>query len=151
MGIAVCGDPTRRALYKARAHGVSPRARSGDDSGRRHLPGRRRGDDGRLLLKACHRKDNRDVVPYDPWLRQRSHVNMQLTAGIRAVKHYRGHDRDCLVASAAADDEAHESAGVDEVRSCIDARYVGPVASAWRISAFPLSALRCRTAWGASR
>ena len=93
----------------------------------------RRRDDGRVIMKGLYEMDNRDIVPYNPSLCQKydAHINVEIVASIKAVKYlfkytFKGHDR------------AEIEAGVDEISDHINARYVGPAESAWRLFEFPL-------------
>ncbi|PIA50577.1 hypothetical protein AQUCO_01200042v1 [Aquilegia coerulea] len=74
--------------------------------------------------------DNRDVVPYNPYLSEMfdCHINTEVCASVRAVKYihkyiYKGHDRTTMVVGAAN----------DEIQQYLDSRYVGPVEAAWRL------------------
>ena len=78
--------------------------------------------------------DNRWVVPYNPYLarKYRAHINVHVCTSIRAVKYlykyiHKGHDR-----------AAVEVVVRDEVQDFIDARYVGPPESCWRLLSFDM-------------
>eukprot|EP00973_Karenia_brevis_P064014 8895875-Karenia_brevis.AAC.1 len=60
--------------------------------------------------------DNRDVVPYNPYLSQKfqAHINVEVVSSIKAVKYlykytYKGHDR------------AELEVGIDEITDHINA------------------------------
>ena len=85
------------------------------------------------MLKGLHAIDARDVVPYNPYLSKisRCHLNVEYCGSIRAVKYlykymYKGHDRAQLQFKA------------DEVERYMDARYVGPPESCWRLLRLPM-------------
>ena len=89
-----------------------------------------------LAHKGVAQVDDRDVVPYNPFLLKRydAHLNVEVTEGIRFVKYmykytYKGHDR------------ARLRLGGDEIESYVEARYVGPCEAAWRLFQFPLSGM----------
>ena len=65
--------------------------------------------------------DNRDVIPYNPYLSRMFdyHINVKVCAGIRCVKYihkyiYTGHDQTTMVLG-----------GGDEIQQYLDARYIG--------------------------
>jgi hypothetical protein len=85
------------------------------------------------VTKGRHQIDARDVVPYNPYLskRYKCHLNVEYCGIIKAVKYlfkytYKGHDRASLQVS------------TDEVQRFVDARYVGPPESCWRLFQFPM-------------
>ena len=93
----------------------------------------RRRDDGRVACKNGFEFDNRDVVPYNPFLckKYNAHINVEIVASIKAVKYlfkytFKGHDR------------AEVDAQIDEITEHINARYVGPAEACWRLFEFPL-------------
>ena len=92
----------------------------------------RRRDNGRCVEKNGMVLDNRWVVPYNPYLvkKYKAHINVHVCTSIRAVKYlykyiHKGHDR-----------AAVEVVVQDEVKDFIDARYVGPPESCWRLLFF---------------
>ena len=94
----------------------------------------RRRDNGRCVEKNGVVMDNRWVVPYNPYLLRKynAHINVHVCTSIRAVKYmykyiYKGHDRAAI-----------EVAVHDEVQDFIDARYVGPPESCWRLLSFEM-------------
>ena len=94
----------------------------------------RRRDNGRFVTKRGCQLDNRWVIPYNPYLTSKygAHINVQVCTSIRAVKYlykyiHKGYDR-------AAMDVVYR----DEVQEFIDARYVGPSESCWRIFGYPM-------------
>lgn len=96
----------------------------------------RRRDAGITVHKNGAILDNRDVVPYSPFLAKRfdAHINVEVVSSIRLVKYmykyvYKGHDRANIEVSGPR----------DEIREHIDARYVGPCEAAWRLLQFPVN------------
>ena len=94
----------------------------------------RRRDTGRCVEKNGMALDNRWVVPYNPYLvrRFKGHINVHVCTSIRAVKYlykyiHKGHDRAAI-----------EVVVRDEVKDFIDARYVGPPESCWRLLSFDM-------------
>ena len=90
------------------------------------------------FVKGGHVIDNRDVVPYNPYLSKRfkCHINVEVVTSLKSVKYlfkyvHKGHDR--------ADLEMKFNN--DEIKAHIDARYVGPAEACWRLFGFPLSGL----------
>ena len=93
----------------------------------------RRRDNGRVAHKGNAVLDNRDVIPYNPYLSRRfqCHLNVEVVSSIRAVKYlfkysYKGHDRATI------------EFGIDEVKEFLDTRYVGPPEACWRIFEFDM-------------
>ena len=79
--------------------------------------------------------DNRDVVPYNPYLSRRfeCHINVEIVASLKSVKYvykyiHKGHDRAELAFRFKN----------DEIAAHVDARYVGPAEASWRLFGFPL-------------
>uniref|UniRef100_A0A182W8J2 Uncharacterized protein n=1 Tax=Anopheles minimus TaxID=112268 RepID=A0A182W8J2_9DIPT len=100
-------------------------------------PQYRRRDDGRTVTVQGIELDNRYVVPYNPWFTHKynCHINVEVCTSISSVKFlykyvYKGHDR--LSVSLAP--------GNDEIQQHIDARYLSPTDSCWRIMRFELQA-----------
>lgn len=85
--------------------------------------------------------DNRYVVPYNPTLLKlfNAHINVEVASSVKSVKYlykyiYKDHDTAGITIG-----ETNESIiEHDEIRSFIEARYVGPVEAAWRILSKPL-------------
>ena len=95
---------------------------------------RRRYNDGQKYTVRGQEVDNRDVVPYNPYLSKRfnCHINVEVCAGIRCVKYihkyiYKGYDRTTMVLGSA-----------NEIQQYLDARYIGPPEAAWRIFGNPM-------------
>ena len=95
---------------------------------------RRRNDGRKHEVRGGHEVDNRDVVPYNPYLSRKynCHINVEVCAGLRCVKYinkyiYKGHDRATIVLG-----------GVDEIKQYLDARYIGPPEAAWRLLGHPM-------------
>ncbi|XP_058219883.1 uncharacterized protein LOC131330353 [Rhododendron vialii] len=89
----------------------------------------RRRSDGKVYVVRGHEVDNRDVVPYNPYLSKRfnCHINVEVCAGMRCVKYihkyiYKGYDRTTMVLGSA-----------NEIQQYLDSRYIGPPEAAWRI------------------
>ncbi|XP_052901555.1 uncharacterized protein LOC128309213 [Anopheles moucheti] len=100
-------------------------------------PQYRRRNSGRSVTVQGTELDNRYVVPYNPWLTHKynCHINIEVCTSISSVKYlykyvYKGHDR--LSVSLAV--------GGDEIQQHIDARYLSPTDSCWRIMRFELQA-----------
>jgi hypothetical protein len=79
-----------------------------------------------------HRFDNRDVVPYNPFLllRYNCHINVELCSSIRLVKYlykyvYKGHDRANVTI-------------VDEIQTFLDCRYLCAQEACWRLFQFEM-------------
>ena len=94
-------------------------------------PRYRRRESSQACRKGAHVVDARDVVPYNPYLSKKyaCHLNVEHCGTVKAVKYlykytYKGHDR------------AELAFGVDELQEYVDARYVGPPESCWRLLGF---------------
>lgn len=82
--------------------------------------------------------DNRFVVPYCPILLTifNCHINVEIVSSIKSVKYlykyiYKGHD----AASVVIENNMNDAEIVhDEIKDFIEARYVGPVETYWRIA-----------------
>jgi hypothetical protein len=91
-----------------------------------------------------HEMDNRWVVPYNPYLLQyfNYYINVEACGSIKTVKYLfkyicKGHDRACItIGDATAVDN---NGAIDEIKQYIDARWVSPPESLWRIYGFDLS------------
>ena len=88
-------------------------------------------------MKGGKEFDNRDVVPYNPYLARRfeAHINVEVVTSLKSVKYlfkytFKGHDRAAL--------ELHDG---NEVAAHVDARYVGPAEACWRLFGFPLQGM----------
>ena len=95
---------------------------------------RRRNNGIQLVKNACI-MDNRDVVPYSPFLTKKfdAHINVEVVSSIRLVKYmykyvYKGHDSANLDLTDAN----------DEIRAHVDARYVGASEAVWRLLELPV-------------
>uniref|UniRef100_A0A4Y0BJ30 Helitron_like_N domain-containing protein n=1 Tax=Anopheles funestus TaxID=62324 RepID=A0A4Y0BJ30_ANOFN len=100
-------------------------------------PQYRRRNSGRTVTVNGTVLDNRNVVPYNPWLSHKynCHINVEVCTTISSVKYlykyvYKGQDR--LSVSV--------TGGNDEIQQFIDARYLSPTDSCWRIMRFELQA-----------
>ena len=81
--------------------------------------------------------DNRDVVPYNPYLSQKynCHINFEICNSIKAIKYlhkyvYKGYD--------CASVKLTEVYNHDEISDYVNGRYVGAPEAAWKIQAFPM-------------
>lgn len=104
----------------------------------------RRRDNGRTIEKNVKNLgktifDNRDVVPYNPFLtfKYNCHINVEHCASVKSVKYLylyitKGPDRATI--------DIKSGEGRDEVKEHLDARYVGPQEACWKLFGFPLSA-----------
>ncbi|KAL5730296.1 hypothetical protein ACHQM5_003135 [Ranunculus cassubicifolius] len=95
----------------------------------------RRRDTGIQYEVNGHMVDNRNVVPYNPYLSAMfdSHINVEVCASVRAVKYihkyiYKGFDKATMVFVNAS----------DEIQQYIDARYIGSPEAAYRILRNPM-------------
>ena len=95
----------------------------------------RRRDTVAEVIKGNCIMNNRDFVPYCPYLTKKydAHINVEVVSSIRLVKYmnkyvYKGHDRANVDVADAA----------DEIRAHIDARWVGPSEAMWRLLEFPV-------------
>ena len=100
-------------------------------------PEYRRRDTRETWVKGGKEFDNRDIVPYNPYLARRfeAHINVEVVTSVKSLKYlfkctFKGHDRAAL--------ELHQG---DEVATHVDARYVGPAEGCWRIFGYPLHAM----------
>jgi hypothetical protein len=103
----------------------------GDDG----YPKYARPDNGRFFEKNGNRYDNRDVVPYNPYLsaKYNCHINVEFCASVHAVKYihkyiYKGHDRTTL--------EINVDQNRNEIKEYLDSRYISASESCWRIFEF---------------
>ena len=97
----------------------------------------RRRDNGRRLNREAFLYDNRDIVPYNPYLstRYNAHINVEVASNVDAFKYlykyvHKGPDR----IAATIDREI-----VDEIKEHIDARWLGTTESMWHLFAFPMA------------
>ncbi|XP_040151861.1 uncharacterized protein LOC120893811 [Anopheles arabiensis] len=100
-------------------------------------PQYRRRNNGRSVTVKGIKLDNRYVVPYNPWFTHKynCHINIEVCTSISSVKYlykyvYKGHDRLSVTLAV----------GNDEIQQHIDARYLSPTDSCWRIMRFELQA-----------
>ena len=104
----------------------------GDDG----YPKYARPNNGRSFVKRGFEYDNRDVVPYNPYLtaKYNCHINVEICAAVEAVKYihkyiYKGHDRTTLEVS----DQQR-----DEIKEYLDAQYISAAESCWHIFEFSM-------------
>ena len=107
-------------------------------------PKYRRRSDGRTVNVKCPDGkfvllDNRNVVPYCPWLTKKfnAHINVEACTSLKSVKYlykyiYKGHD--------CANIQIDEVINHDEIKTYLDARYVSSPEAVWRIFQFPMHA-----------
>ena len=89
-----------------------------------------RKNDGRTFEVKEKFVDNRDVVPYNPYLSKKYnyHINIEICTSVHAVKYihkyiYKGHDRTTM-------QFGHKP---DKIKQYIDAKYIGAAEAAWRL------------------
>ena len=99
-----------------------------------------RPNNGRIARKGNIAVDNRWIVPYNPWLlrKYQAHINVEICASFKSVKYlykyvYKGHDCANIVLRA---EETNRVLNYDEITSYLNARYIGPTESCWRIFSF---------------
>src|SRR6267143_100262 len=80
-----------------------------------------------------HTFDNRDVIPYNPYLSTKydCHINVEICASVKAIKYihkyiYKGHDR----ATVGVGED------IDEILEHIGSRYIGPTEGFWHIAEY---------------
>ncbi len=129
-------------LYRRRDTGIKYLKK-----GNRHRLPPREGETQGVLVSDY--VDNRDVVPYNPYLllRYECHINVEICSSIAAVKYlfkyvYKGHDcavfkidRVERVGSSGRTETVHNW---DEISSYLDTRYVSAPEAVWRILGFPM-------------
>jgi len=106
--------------------------RYGDDG----YPEYARPDNGRTYANPKGQTfDNRNVVPYNPFLSARydCHINVEICASVKAIKYihkyiYKGHDRATVVVGK----------DIDEISDYIGAHYVGSAEGCWHMMEFPM-------------
>ena len=86
--------------------------------------------------------DNRLIVPYNSELLQifDCHINVEAVSSLKSVKYiykyiYKGHDSAYLIITGPSNETTINH---DEIRNFIEARYVGPSETCWRILNKPL-------------
>ncbi|KAK9873683.1 hypothetical protein WA026_023683 [Henosepilachna vigintioctopunctata] len=110
------------------------------DGGRR--PQYRRRDNGRFAVLTrrngeVQRVDNRDVVPYNPYLclKYESHINVEVCSNVIACKYifkYINKGPDAAVI------RVENEIIFDEISAFLDSRYVSSGEAAWRLLEFPI-------------
>lgn len=90
--------------------------------------------------------DNRNVVPYNPWLslRYQAHINVEYCASIKAIKYlykyvYKGSDR-ATITMVRGDDRVDLDVPQtqNEPQQYESKRYVGASEASWRLLDFPI-------------
>ena len=104
----------------------------------------RRRDTGGEVIKGNGIMNNRDDVPYCPFLTKKydAHIVLEVVSSVRLVKYmnkyvYKGHDRANIDVADAA----------DEIKAHIDARWVGPSEAMWRSRISRAAVHTLRSAW----
>ena len=104
----------------------------GDDG----YPQYARPNNGCYFEKNGHRYDNRDVVPYNPYLsaKYNCHINVEICTSVQAIKYihkyiYKGHDRTTL--------EVYDQ-NRNEVKEYLDSRYISAAESCWHTFEFSM-------------
>ena len=95
-----------------------------------------RPNDGRTYINShSHTCDNRDVIPYNPYLsaRYNCHINVEICTSVKVIKYihkyiYKGHNRATL---GVGED-------IDEILEHIGSCYIGPSEAFWHIAEFPM-------------
>ncbi|KAL7294873.1 hypothetical protein TKK_0011797 [Trichogramma kaykai] len=103
---------------------------------------RRRNTNQMYVRKNNHKVDNRNVVPYCPelLLMFNCHINVEVCSSIQSIKYlhkyiYKGHDAASVVIT---NNDEGTIVNHDEIKTYINARYVGPSEAVWRILSKPL-------------
>ena len=117
----------------------------GEDS----YPRYRRRDNRRCVLKRFRgrevRLDNRNVVPYNPYLLSKydAHINVEVCSSVKAIKYihkyiHKGSDRACIGLNGTDRDRGSVglNQGVDEITEYQEGRYISPPEACWRIFGF---------------
>lgn len=97
----------------------------------------RRRNNGVTAQKGVHQVDNRDIVPYSPFLSLKydAHINVEICCSIRSVKYlfkyiYKGYDSASIEFINADGDKCMM---YDEITSYINMRYLSPPEAIWRL------------------
>ena len=107
----------------------------------------RRRNTGRTMPHWKRLLDNRDVVPYNPYLllKYNCHINVEICSGVASVKYlykyvYKGPDHATMEIRRARGMSSEEPLPEDrdEVSDFLDTRYLGPCEAAWRLFGFGL-------------
>jgi hypothetical protein len=94
----------------------------------------RRRNTRQVYIDGVHEVDNRNVVPYNPYLSEMfdCHINVEVCGGVGGVKYihkyiYKGGDRSTYVIN-----------GRDEIQQYLDSRYISPPEAVHRLLGFSL-------------
>uniref|UniRef100_A0ABD2W6D6 Helitron helicase-like domain-containing protein n=1 Tax=Trichogramma kaykai TaxID=54128 RepID=A0ABD2W6D6_9HYME len=103
---------------------------------------RRRNTNQIYVRKNNHKVDNRNVVPYCPelLLMFNYHINVEVCSSIQSIKYLhkyicKGHNAASVVIT---NNDEGTIVNHDEIKTYINARYVGPSEAVWRILSKPL-------------
>lgn len=141
-----CGSINPRAVCmqnaKHRCHARFPKAFAEETMIQENgYPLYRRPQTGPRVKKGDFVYDNRDVVPYSPYLSRKygCHINVEVASGVGAYKYmygyaYKGGDR--ITATLRTSDDIPRE--VDEIHDHIDARWLGPSEACWHIYEYPM-------------
>ncbi|XP_060516472.1 uncharacterized protein LOC132695932 isoform X2 [Cylas formicarius] len=99
-----------------------------------------RPDDGRFVIFAGNRYDNRRIVPYNRWaaMKYRTHINFEGVgsfASIRYLYKYCHKGPDCITIQMRGQ---NNEVDWDEIRNYTDCRYISSMEACWRIFAYKL-------------
>eukprot|EP01022_Parablepharisma_sp_SALTPOND_P030442 TRINITY_DN7629_c1_g2_i1.p1 TRINITY_DN7629_c1_g2~~TRINITY_DN7629_c1_g2_i1.p1 ORF type:complete len:1733 (+),score=72.80 TRINITY_DN7629_c1_g2_i1:935-6133(+) len=105
-----------------------------------------RRDNGRTVkVRSGIFLDNRYVVAYNPWLctKYNAHINVEVCSTITAIKYlykyvYKGQDKIIYELQRVSSNSRPAGDPINEVDSYLNARYISPIESAWRIFGFSL-------------
>lgn len=102
-------------------------------------PNYRRRNDGNFARKGVYSVDNRDVVPYNPYLllKYNAHINVEICSSVRSVKYlfkyvYKGYDSACMEFVQSVSEE-NPTIVYDETVRFTNMRYVSSHESIWRL------------------
>ncbi|XP_045468086.1 uncharacterized protein LOC123676313 [Harmonia axyridis] len=138
-----CGDraPNAACMVEGVCSKKYPKSFSTNTAIDKAIPIYRRRNDGRTAAFTRNRimctVDNRDVVPYSPYLSQKyeSHINVEVVTTVGAVKYVfkyinKGPDAAIL--------QLKNEIVYDEIKAFIESRYISSGESAWRLLGFPI-------------
>ncbi|XP_060536677.1 uncharacterized protein LOC132708382 [Cylas formicarius] len=99
-----------------------------------------RPDDGRFVIFAGNRYDNRRIVPYNRWaaMKYRTHINFEGVgsfASIRYLYKYCHKGPDCITIQMRGQ---NNEVDWDEISNYTDCRYISSMEACWRIFAYKL-------------
>lgn len=101
----------------------------------------RRRNNGTSAQVGVHEVDNRDVVPYNPFLllKYNAHINVEICSSIRSIKYlfkyiYKGYDCACLQFVKNLNDE--KTLEIDEIEHFLNMRYVSAPEAIWHLHSY---------------